>query len=37
LDNLEIGTVFDLMIESDNDTAKFPEKAMQADIDNLLA
>ena len=36
LDNLDIGMVYDLMIEQDNDTAKYPNKATQNDIDSLL-
>lgn len=35
LDNLDIGIVYDLMIESDNDGYKYPDKAVQADIDDF--
>lgn len=37
LEDLEIGFVFDLMIESGNDYYKYPELAEQDDIDRLLA
>lgn len=37
LEDLEIGFVFDLMIESGNDYYKYPELAEQDDIDKLLA
>ena len=37
LEDLEIGFVFDLMIESGNDYYKYPELAEQGDIDKLLA
>lgn len=37
LEDLEIGFVFDLMIESGNDYYTYPELAEQGDIDRLLA
>jgi len=37
LNDLEIGFVYDLMIESGNDEYKYPEVADQSDIDKLLA
>lgn len=37
MENLEIGFVFDMMIESGNDYCKYPELAEQDDIDRLLA
>lgn len=37
LNDLEIGFVYDLMIESGNDEYKYPEVAEQSDIDKLLA
>jgi hypothetical protein len=36
LDELEIGMVFDMIVEMANDTEKYPEKASQSDIDTLL-
>jgi len=36
LEELDIGFVFDLMIESENDNYKYPYKAEQSDIDSLL-
>lgn len=37
LEQLDIGMVFDLMIESENDTVKYPYTAEQSDIDRFLA
>ena len=36
LEELDIGFVFDMMIESENDNYKYPYKAEQSDIDSLL-
>lgn len=36
MEELEIGFIFDLMIESGNDYEKYPEKATQSDINKLL-
>lgn len=36
MEQIDIGFVFDLMIEQSNDYEKYPEKATQADINRLL-
>ena len=36
MEEVEIGFVYDLMIESGNDYEKYPEKATQGDINRLL-
>jgi len=36
MEDIDIGFVFDLMIESGNDHEKYPEKATQSDINKLL-
>ena len=36
LEQLDIGFVFDLMIEAENDNYKYPYKAQQSDIDDFL-
>ena len=36
MEELEIGFIFDLMIESGNDHETYPEKATQGDINRLL-
>ena len=37
LEQLDIGFVFDLMIEAENDHYEYPYKAEQQDIDKFLA
>ena len=36
LEELDIGFVFDMMIEAENDNYKYPYKAERSDIDSLL-
>lgn len=36
LDNLDIGLVYDMLIEQGNDLEKYPEKATQDDIDRFF-
>jgi len=36
LEQIDIGFLFDLMIESENDAVKYPDLANQNDIDDLL-
>lgn len=37
LEQIDIGFLFDLMIESENDQCEYPYAAGQGDIDQLLA